>query len=628
MKTDDMEQQTENETLETTESMQETEEQVQAVSETEEQTQTVPETEQMKPKTELSKTPFYKNRSFMGALLVVLGIILACMVYFAKQHEQKFADKGIAYAKDDNLYVYDLEHEPYLAAEALSAGGQYHQYYTAWGTTFNEDGDAFYYTKNIKEDGTFDLYRRGMTKEDADVEIAKAVLDYMPSKTGEKAIFVKAGEQGQVDLYLYDGAAPILVEKNIVAQSGSYALGGNGDRIMYQKQTEKGIALYEKDATPESEPLCLHENVAIAFMASKTDYIYYAGVEGETYTAYVLEEDGKEKEISKNVTYLEVLPNGTDALLMTKTDSNVLYTDLVEDDLAESDAKLTEADGEAYKEKQARDTIRTAMQNGEGIEPLLQTAWIYNDHKLIEVASDLISAISVKNDAPFIVCYQAPPAQKLPISKLTNLQDVEYGYYMSLMYGVPQMILANATGNNVVLEGEYVTPANIFLSEDGKMVGYYEVHPMTGIQTLHVANVGGEVVLTEENVETAGFLGNTHTVAYYKDYQNGVGTMGVWENGEQQNISNVGGIHFAVDQNAVYYISNIDATTGSGELYVMEHGKSKRIDTDVFSMQYKFNGKLAYLKNYDYQTQKGDLYYYDGNETKQIDTDITAIFMY
>ena len=60
----------------------------------------------------------------------------------------------------------------------------------------------------------------------------------------------------------------------------------------------------------------------------------------------------------------------------------------------------------------------------------------------------------------------------------------------------------------------------------------------------------------------------------------------------------------------------------------MENGKSKRVDTDVFSMQYKFNGKVAYLKNYDVQAQKGDLYYYDGQEAKQIDTDITAIFMY
>ncbi len=618
MKTDDVQQQSENEQTETTQTTQE------EGAETAEET-----TQQMQSKIQPTKIPFYKNRGLVGVLLVLLGAILAYLVYVTQQQEQKVADKGVAYAKEDSLYLYDLEHEPYLVAEGLSAGGQYHQYYTAWGTTFNEDGTALYYTKNTKEDGTFDLYHKGVAKEQADQEVAKDVMDYMPSQTGEKAILLKAGEQGQIDLYLYNGTETVLVEKNIVAQSGSYAISGSGEHMMYQKQTEKGIALYAKDSRAESEPICLHENIAIAFMASKTNAIYYAGIEGETYTAYVFEEYTQAgKEILKNVTYLEVMPNGTDVLLMTKTDGKVLYTDLVEDDLAESDAKLTEADGEAYQAKQARDTIREAMQNQEGIAPLLQTAWVYQNHKLTEVATDLISASSVKNDAPFVVCYQAPTAQKLPISKLTKLEDIEYGYYMSLMYGVPQMVLANTTGQKVALAGDTVTPANIFLSEDGKMVGYYEVNPMTGTQTLHVANVDGEIVLTEENVETAGFLGNTHTVAYYKDYQNGVGTMGVWENGSQQNIANVGGIHFATDKDALYYISNMNAATGSGELYVMQDGKSKRIDTDVFSMQYKFNGKLAYFKQYDYQTQKGDLYYYDGNETKQIDTDITAIFMY
>lgn len=621
MKTEETQQQKEDlqENLETTKT-----EQTEVVSETKSQT----EPQNQPPAKQTKQTPFYKNRGFVGVVLVLLAALLAYMVHLCEKNESKYADKGIAYVKDDNLYVYDLKEAPYLAAETLSAGGQYHQYYSAWGTTFNENGDAFYYADNVKEDGTFDLYRRGIAKEDADVEIGTGVMDYMPSQTGEKAIFVKAGEKEQIDLYLYDGTQTVLAEKNVLAQNGSYAINGDGSRMMYQKQSENGTALYIKETKAESEPLCLHENVAMALMTKETDNIYYAGVEGETYTAYVYGHGKDGKEILQKATYMEVMPNGKDVLLMSKAEGNVLYADLVEDDLAESDAKLTETDGEAYTEKQERDAIRTAMHNGEGIEPLLQKAWIYHDNELIEIASDVISVASVNNEKPFAVCYQTAPIEKIPISEVTDLQEVEYTYYMDLMYATPKIALANAKGETYALEGSYVMPANVFLSEDGEMVGYYEANTITGTTILHVANVGGEVVMTEENVETAGFLGDTHAVAYYKDYNNGVGTMGVWENGEQQNISNVGGLHFAADKNAVYYISNINNTTGSGELYVMENGKSKRVDTDVFSMQYKFNGKVAYLKNYDVQAQKGDLYYYDGQEAKQIDTDITAIFMY
>ena len=76
------------------------------------------------------------------------------------------------------------------------------------------------------------------------------------------------------------------------------------------------------------------------------------------------------------------------------------------------------------------------------------------------------------------------------------------------------------------------------------------------------------------------------------------------------------------------YINNIDQENGNGDLHVMANGEDTLIDTGVYSMQYKYNGKLAYLKNYDYTANKGDLYYYDGNESKEIDTGITAIFMY
>ena len=145
---------------------------------------------------------------------------------------------------------------------------------------------------------------------------------------------------------------------------------------------------------------------------------------------------------------------------------------------------------------------------------------------------------------------------------------------------------------------------------------------------LNIAKLGAEPSFTMENVEAADYLGTTHDVAYFKDYENGLGTMGVWNGGDPVEVESVGGVHFAVDQNAVYYINNIDQQNGNGDLHVMANGEDTLIDSGVYSMQYKYNGKLAYLKNYDYTANRGDLYYYDGKESKEIDTGITAIFMY
>lgn len=560
-------------------------------------------------------------------LLVFIGVLALCWKMVGPVGEVH-ADKGIAYAKDNNLYIYDLENDTYVAAEGISAGGQYNQYYSAWGTTFNEDGSGLYYSTNVRTDGTFDLYYKGVNADSEGVLVGEAVADYMPTKDGAAAIFVKTTADGAADLYQFVNGTSTLVESNILPESGSYAISNDGSFVMYRKSGDNGTALYAKGTAEGEEAVCIHENAATAMMTSDTDEIYFAGAEGEGYAAFVYAYSTEPVKIMDEVTYLEVMPNGKDVLLMGPTEGLVTYDSIIEDDLEESDALLTEADGDAYQAKLQRDAIRTAMEGGEGFEPVLQKVYMYSNGKLTEVAAGTISAVSVENDRPYAVCYAAGDMEKMPISQLGSLEDAEQGYYMTLMYTEPKILVVNATGGSWQLEGKNISPANVFLSDDGTMVGYYETDTLTGATMLNIAKLGAEPSFTMENVEAADFLGTTHDVAYFKDYENGLGTMGVWNGGDPVEVESVGGVHFAVDQNAVYYINNIDQQNGNGDLHVMANGEDTLIDSGVYSMQYKYNGKLAYLKNYDYTANRGDLYYYDGKESKEIDTGITAIFMY
>lgn len=560
-------------------------------------------------------------------LLVFIGVLALCWKMVGPVGEVH-ADKGIAYAKDNNLYIYDLENDTYVAAEGISAGGQYNQYYSAWGTTFNEDGSGLYYSTNVRTDGTFDLYYKGVNADSEGVLVDEAVADYMPTKDGAAAIFVKTTADGAADLYQFVNGTSTLVESNILPESGSYAISNDGSFVMYRKSGDNGTALYAKGTAEGEEAVCIHENAATAMMTSDTGEIYFAGAEGEGYAAFVYAYGTEPVKIMDEVTYLEVMPNGKDVLLMGPTEGLVTYDSIIEDDLEESDALLTEADGDAYQAKLQRDAIRTAMEGGEGFEPVLQKVYMYSNGKLTEVAAGTISAVSVENDRPYAVCYAAGDMEKMPISQLGSLEDAEQGYYMTLMYTEPKILVVNATGGSWQLEGKNISPANVFLSDDGTMVGYYETDTLTGATMLNIAKLGAEPSFTMENVEAADFLGTTHDVAYFKDYENGLGTMGVWNGGDPVEVESVGGVHFAVDQNAVYYINNIDQQNGNGDLHVMANGEDTLVDSGVYSMQYKYNGRLAYLKNYDYTANRGDLYYYDGNESKEIDTGITAIFMY
>lgn len=607
------------------------EETVEAETVTEEaETAEEPAAEPVEPAPVQTAAPAKSGSNIVGiivGLLVFIGVLALCWKMVGPVGEVH-ADKGIAYAKDNNLYIYDLENDTYVAAEGISVGGQYNQYYSAWGTTFNEDGSGLYYSTNVRTDGTFDLYYKGVNADSEGVLVGEAVADYMPTKDGAAAIFVKTTADGAADLYQFVNGTSTLVESNILPESGSYAISNDGSFVMYRKSGDNGTALYAKGTAEGEEAVCIHENAATAMMTSDTDEIYFAGAEGEGYAAFVYAYGTEPVKIMDEVTYLEVMPNGKDVLLMGPTEGLVTYDSIIEDDLEESDALLTEADGDAYQAKLQRDAIRTAMEGGEGFEPVLQKVYMYSNGKLTEVAAGTISAVSVENDRPYAVCYAAGDMEKMPISQLGSLEDAEQGYYMTLMYTEPKILVVNATGGSWQLEGKNISPANVFLSDDGTMVGYYETDTLTGATMLNIAKLGAEPSFTMENVEAADFLGTTHDVAYFKDYENGLGTMGVWNGGDPVEVESVGGVHFAVDQNAVYYINNIDQQNGNGDLHVMANGEDTLIDSGVYSMQYKYNGKLAYLKNYDYTANRGDLYYYDGKESKEIDTGITAIFMY
>lgn len=610
--------------------------------ETTSQAEVQEETQKQAPQTPQKATQG-KGGSVAGVLigLVAFVALLAfCWYSVGGKGGESYADTGVAYAKDNNLYVYDLTNEPTLVAEGISSGGQYNSYYSAWGTLFSEDGNTLYYSTNVTAENTFDLYYRDMKNGGTDVLVAEGAADYMITANGEKIIYTKpkTDDQYQVELYLFDGQESCLLDDAVFADGGTYAISEDGSFVMYCKlenENSTALALYAKEAKPDAEAVLLESNVAIAMMSAQSNKIYYAGqmqTEDESaaaaYAAYEYSFGKDPVKIQDNITYLEVMPNGKDVLLMSKGTENVPYSTFIEDDLAESDAALTEADGEAYTQKQARDEIRAAMQAGEGIEPILQNVFIYSNDSLTQVAENAIATVAVDHDRPFAVCYVASEVQKIPISVLDSLETAEYSYYYGLYYATPNAVLVNGSGGSWQLEGTSVAADEIVLSDDGTRVIYYDTDLTTGAKVLKVAKVGGEVLFEMQNVETARFLGNSNMVGYYRDYENGVGTLGIWDNGDPTEIEKVAGVHFAPDKAAVYYLTDVDETTGNGTLFVWEDGTEKQIDTDVSNTQYKYNGKMAYMKQYDFTTGIGDLYYYDGENTTQLDSGVTAIYAF
>lgn len=590
--------------------------------EPEEQVQEEPEGTQLTPE-EIKKK---KNAAgiMVTGLLIVAIIIGVCWkaIYFRTDSP----DLGVTYAKENNLYVYDLQQESYLAQEGISNGGQYNFFYTAWGNTFSKEGDTLYYIANLKENNHYDLYARKTADSKEGKLVAKNVSDYHISADGQKAAFLRVeNPEDGAELYLYDGTKEVAIDKQILPQTEAYEISTDGAYITYIKEEKTGNHLYICGTQEKDKPFLLAENVSLFMMAKESNVLYYVAPKKEgTYAAYSYTYGNSPTEILSGVTYMEVMENGKDVLLMAKNEEKKIpYTQIIEDDMAKKDAELKETKGKAYEAKQARDKIREAMNQGEGIAPLLQECYILTKGDLLQITDSALSAVSLPHKHPYAL-YYGMTDEKIKISEISSLEEVEMAYYMALASGDKYLHIANAGGKDWTLEDENIDPSTIRLSADGIHIAYMVGKEEPQGRVLKMGRLGNTIEKITDNASQAEFLGHSNKLAYLKDFAEGEGTLGVTG---QEEIKNTSGVYFAKDRESVYYITDINPKTGNGTLYVNEKGQQKKLDENVFSIQYKNNGHLVYFKNYDYEAGVGDLYYYDGKEPKEIDSGVTSVFM-
>lgn len=564
-----------------------------------------------------------KEGSNIVGIIVGLAVFIAVLAYcWMLPGGGSVQDTGVLYAKDNDLYFYDLKNDPYLLQEGISEGGSYHYFYTAWGASVAEEGHWAYFADDIDETGAFDLYRKDTKNASAETEqIDSNVYDYMASKNGEVVAYLKEKDEA-MELCTFDGSEVRAIADGIHLENEVYALSGDGKYLAFID----GYGMLNATVVEEGNALPLTDAAETYVMAENSGILYFVARAAEGYNLYSYAFDGKEPVlVVENIYTMEMMPNGKDVLYCKTPDEPVLYRDIIVDDMAESDAALTEADGEAYEKKLQRDAIREAAANGEGFAPLLQECYVLTGGKSVLVADNVISAVGVEHDRPYVIGYKAKEFTPLRLSVLDGgLDMVEYIYYMSLSYGGVETFLADTAGNLEVLEGYKVQPDTMKISADGKKAAYLTSDPNTGGNILMEMEIGkaAEAEAVAMDVENFAFVGGN--LFYYYDYANGEGTLSMA--GSETTILGACGVQFTDD--AVYYVADADSTTGNGQLRYWAGKEETVIDENVFAFQYKGNGKLVYISSYDVNEGLGDLYYFDGKNARVLDTDVTAIFIY
>jgi len=566
-----------------------------------------------------------------GIIGIVVGfallIAMLVLVWMTPVGGNIVRDTGVLYAKDNDLYVYDLKNEPYLLQEGISAGGGYNYFYSAWGAGVSQDNEEVFYTADVQADGTYELYYKNLKSDMEAVSVIPGrVNDHTVSKNGDKAAIIQQTESG-MNLWVSDGEDGWIVSSEMALTEDAYAISDNGKYLAYKDAY--GILSATTTDAADAPIMALTDDCPL--YALTDDALYFVSKVEGMYNIYSYDFENEPVLVAENAQYMELMPNGKDLLYGVKPTEIIPYSELLEDDMAEIDAAMKEDDPN-YEQKLMRDTLREAMKSGEGLEPLMQEFYILSNGKATLVADNVVSAVAVADsEQNFVTGYKARPFQPLYLSVIGGgLEMVDMIYYMSLNYGGMEPFLADANGNVEVLTGSGVLPNTVKVSSDGSKAAYLATDEATGSNVLMEMEIGkaAEATAWEKNVEEFAYLGRSNELGYSFDYNNGssiVRTDGVEHTMYAEGAC---GIQFVTDRQELYFIQYPDSTTGNGTLKGWKNEAYIDIDEDVFAFQYKGNGKLAYIKNYDLNTGLGDLYYFDGSESRLLDTDITAIFMY
>ena len=580
------------------------------------------------PAAETEESPAEKSAEKGGSNL--LGIIVGAALFIAflavvwmTPVGKVVRDTGVFYAKDNDLYYYDMKNEPYLVQEDISAGGGYNYFYSAWGAGVAKDADVAYYSANVSADGSFDLYRRNV--KDASQEgtcIDKGVVDYQMSKNGEVVAYVtKKGDAMQ--LKMNRGGESEKIAENIQLEEDTYALRADGKWLVFRDAYDM---LCAAEVQKDGDVNVVKLTDTCPLYALSEDTLYFVSKADAYYNIYSYDFKNEPVLVAENAQYMELMPNGRDLLYGVKPTEIIPYSELLEDDMAEIDAKMTKDDPN-YDQKLMRDELRAAMKSDKGLEPLLQEYYILSNGKTKLVADNVVSAIAVKDsEKNFITGYQAKPFQPLYLSVIGGgLEMVDMIYYMSINYGGMQPFLADGAGNVEVLSDSAVQLNTVQVSQDGSKAAYL-VEDANGGNTLKQMKIGkaAEAEAVQENVKEFAFVGR-NDLFYYYDCANGAGKLGKAGAGDNS-ITDASGVQFAKDASRVYYLL-LDQKTGSGKMEWWDGEKRETIDDGVFAFQYKGNGKAALIYGYDVQKLTGGLGYYDGKDVTKLDEDITAIFI-
>lgn len=581
------------------------------------------------------KRGFWK---FIVWLLILAGLLVGgfflykSVIGFFPQRYIAMRDRPVFYVKNQKLYAKLGNKEPVeLPANtdgygylSVSKNGDF-----ALFVEHTDSGSKLYYSEFS------DLYNESKKA----VQLASSVSSWNLSPDSKYTIYIKNNK-----LYYSD----FKEEKKLADDVEWFFIGNDSNKVIY-KYKNNDLYMCNPNGEGDSEKIAsnvdvvIHENdeyKTLYYTKKEEDGLYMKKVGEE---AVKLTDEHIDEDIYENCAVI----NNT-LFFALKSEHELYFSDLFEDDMAEADSKTfspryddfkkvkTDIWGDTYMGydedafKEARKKYEAVLERDEIRDFYDENPEDTYDYKLYMVegngVKELTSGIYKWNNDLHnqIFAIDENPNKKIKMSEVEDLYDAK-DKVRDKLYHTPDSVVYSifkADGSIISTQKQEKLINDYLISKDKKYFYFIEDNALK-CADITDSGLKNEATICQDSkwIDWQGevmFIIGEHSIGLYKDGKySKVADNSSWVYGYDCNYDG--------DNEYSYYRTNID--DGSvGELMRSKNSKSESIDVDVSEAYIRDDNMIYYIKDYNKESRLGDLYCYkDGKKTK-IDHDVSYVW--
>lgn len=530
----------------------------------------------------------------------------------------------------------------------------------------NEDRDKLFFVKNLDKDEKASLYYRDLKKKNSSwgreqgVKLASNI-DHVNNKTftisssGKTVLYIKnydAESGGQ--FYLHNLTSEQLIDHQVT----DYWYSDDKNLIYYTKvneeEREEDLYYVHVKKLKDKEQAASNIHSVLQLDEEKGD-LYY--------TTTILDEPNNNLKLFKQSPGKKAveLASGIGNIVSFVEDDSFYYTesvitevklsDLVEDDLAESDGAIQKpsiadyttieenvehvnwwtgetyyrdvehTDYDSYNEakdrysaKAERDRLRRALSKEMYQQESLHLYYSSKgkSKKLVE-NYDYPTYVDAA-DGTIVYYKKSLDKEKVLLSEIKRVDDVRSAYEERDPTSPAYISNKHVVDLNFGEDGKRLMVLNF--SSDGKVLYGREMGGNTDADEIVTYDIvkgkpeNRKVLVEDEDVLFANYLPESSQLFYYKGTDIYNGDLFVIENGKSKQIAENVGMwqsRFYFEDKSLFYYTDYDDDKNVGTLHQYKDGKSKEIASGVSSFYYSKSAGLYYIADYNYQRRLGTL---------------------